>query len=166
MHARRSIICTVASGLTLGGCFSPQGPLINYGGAPHTYHSTEMQPKTVTIIDTRTMEEVWTMEIPPGKQLTFDFATDEGDDPVMRPDLMRWQVFDIGTRTGRLRNTVPVPGHGCRRVDVMLREGPEYQNAPPPQALRIDKQAEQPEWWSPKGGPPPTEDPAMTLYDE
>jgi hypothetical protein len=148
------------------GCFSPHGPIMNYSGAPHTYHSTETRPKTVTITDTRTMEEVWTLEIPPGKQLTFDFVKGEGDDPVMRPDLLRWQVLDLGSTTGRLRNTAPVPSSACRRVDVRFREGPEYQNAPPPQALRIDRQADQPEWWTPDGGPLPPDDPAMTLYDE
>ena len=65
-----------------------------------------------------------------GKQLTLDFKTGDGDDPVATPDLMRYEIFPIGTSIGRLRNSLTVPNQYSRRIDVDYRAGPE--TAPPP----------------------------------
>lgn len=134
-----SLTMLLASAIALAACHSPGGGWYPYSGGSNTYYSYENQPKTVILIDTRTGEEFFSMDIPAGKQLTFDFVTDEGDDPVYRPDLMRWEVWDMFTYTGQLKNTLSVPNAACRRVDVFLRGGPEYKPAEPGSELRTDE---------------------------
>ncbi|MHC4094354.1 MAG: hypothetical protein ACYSVY_29470 [Planctomycetota bacterium] len=144
----RSLILSVAAALILAGCYSPSGGLIKRRHAANTYYSTESKPATVTIVDTRTEEPFFTIEIPVGKQLTLDFQEGKGDDPDLTPDLMVYQIFDLGTSIGKLRNSVTVPNAYSRRIDVDYRPAPE--EAPP----------------SPdKGGPRP-EDKSKTLYDD
>ncbi len=147
----------------LGGCHRPQGALIPYPGGSLTYHSTEDRPKSVEVVDTRTDEVVFAIDIPVGKQLSITFQKDAGDDPVYRPDLLRYEVWDIGTRYGRLRNTVTVPNSHSRRVDMHLRESPEYADYPPEHRYRTDEDDDRPEWWTERGGEQP-DDPGRTIY--
>lgn len=149
----------------LGGCFTPGGGLMPYTGGATTYYSPQNRPKTITIVDTRTGEMIFSLAIPAGQQLTLDFLPDDGDDPVERPDLMRYQIWPIGTTTGRLTNAMSVPNAACRRIDVTFRPGPEYATAPPERHLRSDRPADRPDWWSPKGGPVPDESP-VDAYDD
>jgi rhodanese-related sulfurtransferase len=107
-----------------------------------TYVSTETRQMTISVVDVRTDEEVFVMHVPPGKQLTMDFRRDGGDDPVVTPDLMRWELFDAGRRTGRLHNALTVPNAASRRIDVFVHQGVEWQTAPPEQRLRTDELAE------------------------
>lgn len=150
----------------LSGCHRPQGALMSYSGGSRTYYSTESFPKTVTIYDQRSNEAVFAMDIPVGKQLTFDFVEDEGDDPVQRPDLMRYQVFDIGTKIGRLRNTLPVPNAASRLIDMEIRGSFEYAEAEDDMDLyRLDMPDDRPDWWSPEGGQMPDDGSASVIYD-
>ncbi len=146
-----TIALAVASAMT--GCYSPGGGMMPYTGAPTTYYSTERMPKTVTLVDTRNGEVVFAMEIPVGKQLTIDFDEGTGDDPVHRPDLMRYQVFPIGTTFGRLRSSMSVPNAWSRRIDVDVTQEAGYTTAPPARQQRSDEQA--PPWWKPEAGPLP-----------
>jgi hypothetical protein len=161
----RSLLLSLAVTLILAGCYSPSGGLVKRRGAANTYWSTESQPATVTIVDTRTEEPFFTIEIPVGKQLTLKFDEGEGDDPVLTPDLMRYQIFDLGTSIGKLRNSVTVPNAFSRRIDVDYRAAPEKAAPPPEEALRADELADRPDWWTPEGGPRP-ENKAKTLYDD
>ena len=161
----RSLILNVAAALILAGCYSPSGGLIKRRHAANTYYSTENHPATVTIVDTRTAEPFFTIEIPVGKQLTLNFKEGEGDDPVLTPDLMVYQIFDLGTSIGKLRNSVTVPNQYSRRIDVDYRPAPEKADPPPDEALRTDELADRPDWWTPEGGPRP-KDEAKTLYDD
>ena len=154
----------VTAAVTLTGCYNPHGALMNYTGQASTYWSTESRPATVTVIDTRTGEAFFTMEIPVGKQLTVDFKAGDGKDPVLTPDLMRWEVFVRGTTVGTLRNAMSVPDAYSRRIDVDYREAPEYAPQPADQALRIYHDT--PDWWTPRGGRIPDANAAMTLYDQ
>jgi hypothetical protein len=160
----RGLILSVAAALITAGCYSPSGGLVKRIGAANTYYSTESMPATVTIVDTRTEEPFFTIEIPVGKQLTLDFKEGDGDDPVLTPDLMVYQIFDLGTSIGRLRNSVTVPNAYSRRIDVDYRVAPEEAAPPPDQAIRTDQLADRPDWWTPEGGPRP-EDRSKTLYD-
>jgi hypothetical protein len=128
-----------------------------------TYNSTEQLQKTITIVDTRTEEPLFTMEIPVGKQLTIQFAADRGDDPVNTPDMMYYQLWDDGRMLGQLRNALTVPNAASRRIDVRVNQEPLFAEAPPDMPLRVDQQ--QPDWWSPKGGPVP-ESPGRSMYDD
>ena len=148
------------------GCHRPQGAIIPYTGGSQTYASTERMPKNVELIDTRTGDVVFAMEIPAGKQLSLDFREGEGDDPVYTPDLMRYQVFENGTEIGRLRNAMSVPSAASRRLDVNLRTGPEYVTAAPDRPLRTDELEDRPDWWTPRGGPMPADPTGLTTYDD
>jgi hypothetical protein len=161
----RYLILSVAAALTMAGCYSPSGGVVKRIGAAATYYSTESMPATVTIVDTRTEEPFFTIEIPVGKQLTLDFQEGEGDDPVLTPDLMVYEVFPLGTSIGRLRNSVTVPNVYSRRIDVDYRQAPEEAARPIDQPLRADELADRPAWWTPEGGPRP-KDKSKTLYDD
>ena len=139
--------------LLLVGCYNPRGAFYTYVGQAVTYWSTGSKPTTITIIDTRTMEPFFTVEIPVGKQLVLDFNKGDGDDNVLTPDLMRYEVFEIGTTSGTLRNALTVPDQFSRRIDVTYRPAPEYAQAPTDQQDRVDK--DKADWWSPVGGPKP-----------
>lgn len=163
----RSIIAVCAGLFACGfvaGCHSPKGGAMPASFGSSTYYSTETQPKTISMIDLRTEEVFFEIDIPPGKQLTFDFVSGRGDDPIYTPDLMRYQVFDLGTQTGRLRNAMSVPNAASRRIDVRIRRGVEYAEAPPERPLRTDEVSDRPDWWTPEGGPLPEQNPA-SLYD-
>ncbi len=91
-----------------------------------TYISTPYQPLTVTLIDTRDNQQFWSVDVPIGKKLTIRFYDDKGEGSDYAPDVMRWQIYDEDMAATRLRNQIPVPGPEARRIDVSLREGPEY----------------------------------------
>jgi hypothetical protein len=151
--------------LALTGCHTPRGAILPYTGNSYTYYSTEQMPKTITIVDTRTNEPFFTQEIPPGRQLTIQFLKDEGDDEVNTPDLMLYQVFDLGTRIGKLRNSMSVPNATCRKIEMDFRTGPEASPAPPEQRFRTDTLSGRPSWWTPEGGPLPEND-GQNIYDD
>lgn len=94
----------------------------------YTYVSRPWEPKTITLIDVRTNEPVWTVDVPVGKQLTMRFYEDKNPENTTTPDSMRWQIQDEGTKFGHMANTTLVPPAEVRRIDVELRAVPE---APP-----------------------------------
>ena len=148
--------------LLLAGCYNPRGAFYPYVGQAATYWSTASAPTTITVIDTRTGEAFFTVEIPVGKQLVLDFKDGEGDDNVLTPDLMRYDVFPRGQTTGTLRNGITVPDRFSRRIDVTYRPAPEYADTSPDDPLRVDEN--RPDWWTPKGGPMPDNE-ALHIYD-
>ena len=154
----------VAFTLGAGGCHSPGGGWLPMSGGSQTYSSTEMMQKTVTMIDQRTNEVFFSIEIPPGKQLSIDFDKGEGDDPVNTPDLMYYEIMDAGTSCGKLHNSMTVPNATCRLIKVDLRRGVEYAPGKPDRELRTDETADRPAWWTPEGGPMP-EDKKTAMYD-
>ena len=162
--SRMFMSCCILLVLLVAGCYSPSGGAMPHTGRGFVYISTPLQPLTVTIVDTRTEEPFFLMEIPPGKQLTFDFIEDKGDDPVYRPARMRYEVFTAGTQTGRLRNQMTVPGADSRRIDVTVRKDVEYADLPPGHRMRTDQMIDRPEYWTPEGGPLPGSSKAP-LYD-
>ncbi len=161
-----ALAAVVAGGLTLAGCHRPHGAFIPYTGGSYTYFSTETMPKTLRLIDLRSSDVFFEMDIPPGKQLTIDFVDGDGDDPVQTPDLMRYEIFDLGTETGKLTNAMSVPGASSRMIEVVLRDGVEYITAAPDRSLRTDELADRPAWWTPEGGKLPDDDTGLTIYDD
>jgi hypothetical protein len=152
------IAAALAGAIVLAaGCYRPQGALMPTSGGAQTYFSTEALPKTVKVMDLRTGETIFTLDIPAGKQLTLDFQAGEGDDQIGSPDLMRYEVFDLGTETGKLRSAMSVPGAVSRRIDVFIRQGPEYALGVPDRPLRTDELIDRPDWWTPRGGPLPAD---------
>ena len=120
--------CTLglAGLLALAGCHGPGGAAIPYTGGTQTYESTAFSPKTVRIVDTRTNETIFVMDVPVGQWLTIDFVEGEGDDPDVTPDELRYQVWEAGSITGSLRNSISVPPYRSLKVEVDIRSGPEY----------------------------------------
>ncbi|HWB19674.1 MAG TPA: hypothetical protein VG711_05185 [Phycisphaerales bacterium] len=166
---RTTTCCGLALALGLSsalitGCYSPEGGWLPHSGGPVTYYSTEEYPKTITLVDTRTNEVLFTMDVPVGKQLSIDFDAGQGDDPVNTPDLMRYSVWDIGTMYGRLGNSLSVPNASCRRVDMSIRPGVEYAQKSKEAQLRTDQESDRPDWWTSKGGPLP-EQKTTNMYD-
>lgn len=153
-----------ALGVAATGCHSPSGGLMAYSGGSQTYSSDERVQKTITMVDTRTGQPFFTIDIPPGKQLSFNFDKGQGDDPVKTPDLMRWEILDKGSKFGKLHNAQTVPNAASRRVDVSIRTGVAWAAEKPDRPLRTDEVAHRPDWWTPEGGPLP-EDRRARLYD-
>ncbi len=152
-----AVFVAVLSTLTLQGCYGPRGSWYPYSGNGYTYESSEMQPVTITIFDTRTEEPFFKLEIPAGKQLTMNFLEGKGDDPVLRPDRMVYSIWNAGTSTGRLTNQLTCPPEGSRRIAYEIRQVPEWREEPPEFENRIDGVTGQPAWWTPQGGPLPHE---------
>ncbi len=153
---------------TIIGCkmYAPGGnPFFNGPNSAATWQSTEEFPKTVALIDTRSGERLFVMEIPVGKKLVIDFLEDSGDNTVVTPDLMMWEVFPSDVAYGPLSNSMTVPNGWSRRIDVTLRESSEYANPTRDRSLRVDEINDQPDWWTPEGGPIDTSDPSNG-YDE
>jgi hypothetical protein len=133
--------------------YSPGGnAFFNGPDSAATWESTEEFPKTITLIDTRSGEKIFVMEIPVGKQLVIDFEADGGNDTVETPDLMRWEIFGAGTGWGALNNAMTVPNRWSRRLDIVIRPSSEYAPESENQAMRVDVLEDQPDWWSPEGG--------------
>ncbi len=91
-----------------------------------TWKSTEFLPVTLTLIDVRSGEEVWTQDVPVGYQIVTRFITGGGTDRVERPDRLEYQTFQNGTHFGKLRSAIAVPPANSRRWEITYRQGPEY----------------------------------------
>jgi hypothetical protein len=145
-------------------CYSPGGGMFSSTAGPSTFYSTESMQKSVTLVDLRTDQVVLHIDIPPGKQLTLDFDAGDGDDPVNTPDLLRYEVMELGTKSGKLNNSLTVPNAASRRLDVSVRQRIEAAGDSGARALRTDQMADRPDWWTPQGGPMP-DDRRLDLYD-
>jgi hypothetical protein len=99
-----------------------------------TYYSTPDYPQNIKVVEQSTNTVIWMLEIPIGKQLVVQFQDDHDTKNVTRPALMRWEIMDIGTTFGDLKNSMPVPAATNRFVDVTLRDTPDAVPAPEPAA--------------------------------
>lgn len=114
-----------------GGCGLAYRAGWNPGGSgvstdKYTYVSEPWEPKTVELVDTRTGETLWSVDVPVGQQLAMRFYRDREKDDAYTPDLMRWDLMKAGTRFRRLENAMPVPPRNSRRIDMSLRPAPEF----------------------------------------
>ena len=100
--------------------------------SPMTFHSTAAAPKTVAIVDTRTGETVFEVDIPAGQQLSIEFFLDKHrHDKPEAPDYMMYTVHSLGSPIGHLDLRVDVPAPWNRRVDVFLRTMEAYTRPDP-----------------------------------
>lgn len=158
-----SIALHILATIALLGCYAPDGGSYPSSNGTFTYFSTTTSPKTIAIVDARSEEAFFTMELPVGKQLTFKFLTGGGNDAIVTPDRMQWELFDIGTGTGRLTNQMTVPPAMARRIQVALRPVPEQPPVDDRVRLVIEGEDGMPDYLSPRGGRMPTDKP---LYDQ
>ena len=142
-----------ATVVLLGGCgYRPGGK--GFKGSAETWPSTEFKPATLTLVDTRSGEELWTMDIPVGYHLVTKFVKDGGTDQFERPDRLEYEVLQLGTKYGVRHSAIAVPAANCRRWDVSYRPAPEYAEPGP----RNGFFGNSPPWWDPKAGPLPDPD--------
>ncbi|MFT5424541.1 MAG: hypothetical protein ACI89L_002336 [Phycisphaerales bacterium] len=95
-----------------------------------TYASTTYQPKTVTVIDTRDGEELWSVDVPVGQKLVVQFLEGRAKKSTPEnPDVMKWGLGKESQRRLSLRNSMPVPPASARRLDMSLRATPEWPQA-------------------------------------
>jgi len=87
-----------------------------------TYVSTPYEPVTVTLIDTRDQQVIWSTDVPIGQKLTVRFYADKAEGSLLSPDIMRWQLYDADSHSTRLKNQIPAPPPTARRLDVTYRE--------------------------------------------
>jgi len=124
---RTLLLGAVASLPLLTGCaYNEAGP--GYSGDIHTYVSTAWRPWTVTLIDTRTGEAVWSADVPVDQQLVVRFRRGDGPSPEL-PDMMDWGLMDAGEWYGNRNNRLPVPGGDARLLKPTLRPTPEMPGA-------------------------------------
>lgn len=133
MRSRVPTIGVAAVACLVAGCAGPGLAYRSYhdeGGTgvsqdAFVYVSRAHEPKTVTLVDTRTGESLWTMDVPVGRKLVINFEPDKAGNTPGRPDLMRWELMNESDLLGRLDNAMPVPVASARRLDMTLRVGPE-----------------------------------------
>lgn len=122
------LLCGLAVGLialaSTTGCYSEGGP--GYSADLFTYVSTPTRPYTVTLRDTRTGQDFWSVDVPVGKQLVVSFDANEGTKDKFTPDKMSWLIMEPEDDWQQLTNSLPVPPAEGRRLDVTLRATPEF----------------------------------------
>lgn len=110
--------------LLLTGCYTEGGP--GFSIDQHVYVSRPWQPWTVTLRDTRTGQEFWSMDVPVGKKLIVSFSENTGSNDKYTPDVMKWAVVDEDRETFvSITNSLPVPPANSRRLEPALRTTPE-----------------------------------------
>lgn len=109
----------------LGGCYFEGGSMSSEDR--FTYVSTTWQPKTISVVDTRTAEVIWSVDVPVGKKLVVDFnkGSDEEQKDPYRPDVMLWDIIEPDAYFGALSNKLRIPPKSARRIDMTLRPAPE-----------------------------------------
>lgn len=106
----------------LGGCHQPGG--VGASLDRFTYVSDAWHPWTVNLVDTRTGETLWSVDVPVGQQITVGFR--EGSGPnEFKPDMMDWGLEPAGRVGGSMPNQLPVPSSDARRLEPTFRPGPE-----------------------------------------
>ena len=129
MPSRRNATTTLSAFLlaaALGGCYGGTGGSM-HSGDKYTYESRPLQPKSIEVVDVRTEQVVWAMDIPVGSRLTIDFTGDKkaGAGQLGTAD-MRWKLRGTTTGISDESGTVEVPTADSRRVDMFIREAPEF----------------------------------------
>lgn len=121
-------IAVASAAFVAGGCLAisgqrPQGRLASLD--MFTYESEPYLPQTVTLIDTRDAQEIWSIDVPAGQKLIVRFYETRSGGTERNPDLMRWTLAEAGAGPRPLRNQMPVPDQTARRLDVDYRDAPE-----------------------------------------
>lgn len=156
----------------LVGCQSEAGGY--WSDDRYVYVSRAWEPKTITLIDTRTGESLWSVDVPVGRELHMGFSKGTGPNEY-KPDEVIWEMRENGKRFGSSDNRMPCPPKDVRRVDVTLRSKPEMPGTPVPGSpFRPNGETKPAGYTAPVKGPyidnksnvtPPTETtppPAMT----
>lgn len=135
----RALTCSAVLALSLSaGCFGhrPGGNMSSNDF--FTYESTPHMPLSVSLVDTRDGSVFWAVDVPVGQKLALGFHEERSRQAdIDTPDLMRWEIYSASLRTSSLRNAMAVPPAEARRLEMVVREGPEYPVAPNP-TVRVE----------------------------
>lgn len=128
LTAARTLRGTLSAGLvvavaSLFGCYTEGGNHMSMDR--FTYASTSWQPKTITLVDTRTGESIWSIDVPVGQRLSMQFIEGKNKQDQYRSAVMRWDLAPGDTIFGSLKNQMAVPDKSVRRVEMKLRPAPE-----------------------------------------
>lgn len=115
------LAAAMATGCAAG--YGAGGPLASRD--QYTFESTPTMPQSIAVVDTRTGETVWAMDIPVGQQLTILFKNTGKKANELGYDEMDWQLNVIGAPGRTLGNSMRVPPSYARRLDGTVRE-PEF----------------------------------------
>jgi len=138
---RALLLGAAAATLLSAGCqsdyFKPRGT--GFSADRFTYESTTWSPKTVELLDTRTDQTMWSVDVPVGQKLTIDFSDVPNPADPAYPDAMRWVVQPINRDSLGGAQTMAVPNRHGRLVQMTLRSAPEMPDqtaaSPEPPAL-------------------------------
>lgn len=111
-----ALISAALAVVFLGGCASPE---------TYRFRSTTNLPQSVTLLDTRTGESVWSQEVPVGRQLNVSFRRNPNTADSQGWDELRWSISDIGASLTGNSSTIMVPPPSERRLEVDFRPTPE-----------------------------------------
>lgn len=96
-----------------------------------TYLSEPHMPQSVSLVDLRTGETLFSVDIPPRQQLVVKFVKNhEAAADAWMPETMKWGLMPRGTKRGHLTNSMAVPPAYSRRLDLYGRDVPELPDAP------------------------------------
>lgn len=129
-RANTRLVRVFAAGLVLASLASMSGCLFASQDR-YPYVSRTWSPKTVTLMDSRTGQELWRYELPVDMKMRIRFEKGDGDNREF-PDVMRWDVRSTTGSSFKDEGRVPSPPEGVRRIDWYLRPGPEYPRLDPP----------------------------------
>ena len=130
-----SILFAASAGCASLATMKPGGRMASLD--QHTYVSDTYTPKTVRLIDTRTLEEIWSVDVPVDQKLVIKFYDNTSKGNYENPDIMRWEIFPADRWGELLDNQMPVPAKHARRIEWEIRTGPEFAPDENPQPLDI-----------------------------
>ncbi|RMH13273.1 MAG: hypothetical protein D6695_04580, partial [Planctomycetota bacterium] len=104
--------------------YTPGGVLMSIDR--FTYVSTPYELYTIDLVDVRTGETIWTLDLPVGQRVTLQFYKNKSEGYADYPDVMRWEIQGADDLDGILRSQISVPDRWSRRLDVSLREPPGF----------------------------------------
>ena len=153
------------------GCGIAYRPYFDPGGSgaaidEYTYVSEPYAPQTITVVDTRTGESVFAMDVPVGQQLVINFDDKQIQSEEWMSGVMRWRLMPAGQRYGRLTNRIAVPPPSSRRVDVTLRATPEFPPGGKPAAAATHTAEPLDGVFAPVPPPPPPPPPSPTPAED
>ncbi len=121
------LLTLLALAALLSGCYSSFSPGGNSFSNNHfTYASDAWSPKSVELIDTRTGQTLWSVDVPVGKKITMKFERNLGQAETSFPDRMTWVVQNLKSNSWRGKQEMIVPGRDARLVELSIRPAPEY----------------------------------------
>lgn len=95
-----------------------------YSADRFTYVSTSWEPKTVSLVDTRTGQTIWSVDVPVGQQLVVGFSRGTGPNEFNSDEIV-WGLMPAGKKGGTRDNRMPCPPSSVRRIDMAFRPAPE-----------------------------------------